>query len=621
MSWGDEHARKARRDGDNEEEAMRDDTYRRRWWTLVVLSVSLLIIGIDDTIINIAVPTLQRELGASASALQWIVDAYIVVFAGLLLTMGALGDRFGRKRFLQLGLLVFAASSVYGAYAASTSQLIVARALMGVGGALIMPSTLSILIDVFPREERVKAIGIWTAIAGLGIPIGHIVGGWLLGQFWWGSVFLLNVPIAVAALSAGLVLVPESRHPAPPRPDLPGLALSVAALTSLVYGIIDAPTRGWTSLPVIGSLGAALVTGAAFVLHESRVDEPMLDLRLFRNPRLEWGTGAVTLAGLAIGGLAFELTQYLQFVQGYTPLQAGLRFLPIAIGFGIASPITQRLVPRVGTTRTVAAALGGGALLFASLSFVGPETSYWLVGPALLLIGLGIGAALIPSTDAVMAAVPDQNAGLGSAINDTGRQVGAALGIGILGALANAGYRSGIGGTVASLSPDLAAAAKRSVGAALQIAGGISGPAGASLRQAASAAFMDGFGLAMLTGAVLLAAGAVAVLWRLPSHDLPAQPEQAPSHPQPTALAGVRGLRLPLRCGLSGPPRHQEMRRDESPFGSTSPGSERAGRGRRCCPSTRGTQTLFGPRPSPSPTATTRAAAPGGEVRHDGGQP
>src|SRR6266545_4420230 len=219
--------------------------YRRRWWMLGVLSVSLLIIIIDDTIINIAVPTLQRSLGASATALQWIVDAYVLVFAGLLLTMGALGDRFGRKRFLQLGLLVFAGASVLGAYASSTTQLIVARALMGVGGALIMPSTLSILIDVFPREERVKAIGIWTAIAGLGIPIGPIVGGWLLGQFWWGSVFLLNVPIAVAALAAGLVLVPESRHPAPPRPDLPGLVLSVVALASLVYGIIDAPTRGW----------------------------------------------------------------------------------------------------------------------------------------------------------------------------------------------------------------------------------------------------------------------------------------------------------------------------------------------------------------------------------------
>ncbi len=514
------------------------NTYRRRWWTLVVLSASLLIIIIDDSIINVAVPTLQRELGASATGLQWIVDAYIIVFAGLLLTMGALGDRFGRKRFLQIGLLVFAGASLLGAYAGSASQLILARALMGVGGALIMPSTLSVITNVFPRTERVKAIGIWTGVASLGIPLGPLVGGWLLDNFWWGSVFLLNVPIALAALAAGWVLVPESRHPAPPRPDLPGLVLSVVALTSLVYGIIQAPASGWTSAAVIGSLGLAVLAAAAFILREARAREPMLDLRLFRNPRLGWGTVAMTLVGLAIGGLAFLLTQYLQFVQGYTPLQAGLRFLPIAIGFGIASPITQRLVPRVGTTRTVAAALGGGALLFASLSFVGPETSYWLVGPALLLIGLGIGAALIPSTDAVMAAVPDQNAGLGSAINDTGRQVGAALGIGILGALANAGYRSGIGGAVASLSPDLAAAAKRSVGAALEIAGGVGGPAGASLRQAASAAFLDGFGLAMLTGAVLLAAGAVAVLWRLPSHDLPAQPEQAPSHPQPTGLDG-----------------------------------------------------------------------------------
>jgi EmrB/QacA subfamily drug resistance transporter len=519
--------------------------------------VSLLIIIIDDTIINVAVPTLQRELGASASALQWIVDAYIIVFAGLLLTMGSLGDRFGRKRFLQLGLVVFAGASVLGAYASSTTQLIAARALMGVGGALIMPSTLSVITHVFPRAERVKAIGIWTGVASLGIPLGPIAGGWLLENFWWGSVFLLNVPIAIVALAGGWILVPESRHPAPPRPDLPGLALSVAALTTLVYGIIEVPSRGWTSGAVIGSLAVALVTGVAFVLRERRARAPMLDLRLFRNPRLGWGTVAMTLAGLAIGGLAFELTQYLQFVQGYTPLQAGLRFLPIAVGFGIASPITQRLVPRIGTTRTVAAALGGGALLFASLSLVGPETSYWLVGPALLLIGLGIGAALVPSTDAVMAAVPAENAGLGSAINDSGRQVGAALGIGILGALANTGYRSGIGGAVASLSPDLAAAAKRSVGAALEIAAGVGGPAGAALRRAANAAFMDGFGLAMLAAAALLAAGALAVLWRLPSHDAPAQPPQGLSDPRPTSLDG------PARDGAT---------RDQRPGRGAGPG-------------------------------------------------
>jgi len=500
---------------------MRDDKYRRRWWTLVALSVSLLIIIIDDTIINVAVPTLQRELGASSTALQWIVDAYIVVFAGLLLTMGALGDRFGRKRFLQLGLLLFAGASVFGAYSASAAQLIVARGLMGVGGALIMPSTLSVIIDVFPREERVKAIGIWTGIASIGIPLGPIVGGWLLGQFWWGSVFLLNVPIAIAALASGWFLVPESRHPAPPRPDLPGLVLSIAALTSLIYAIIEAPTTGWISLAVLGALGAAVVTGAAFVVHEARRPDPMLDLRLFRNPRLGWGTGAVTLAALALTGLAFELTQYLQFVQGYTPLQAGLRFLPLAIGFGVAGPLTQRLVPRIGTTRVVAAALGGAAVLLAALSRVEPETSYWLVGAALLFIGLGVGAAFVPSTDAVMAAVPEANAGLGSAINDSGRQVGAALGIGILGALANAGYRSGIGNAVSSLGPDLAATAKRSVGAALQVSGGMGGPAGDALRRAADAAFMDGFGLAMLAGAALLATGAVLVLRRLPAQDVP----------------------------------------------------------------------------------------------------
>ncbi len=502
----------------------RERAYQRRWWIPAALSLSLLIIIIDDTIINVAVPTLQRELGASATALQWIVDSYILVFAGLLLTMGALGDRFGRKRFLLLGLVVFAAASVFGAHAGSASQLIVARALMGVGGAMIMPSTLSVLIDVFPRQERVKAIGTWTGIASIGIPLGPIVGGWLLGRYWWGSVFLLNVPIVLAALIAAVVLIPESRHPAPPRADLPGLVLSVAALTSLIYGITEIPAAGWTSAAVLGSLAVAVLTGARFVWREARARQPMLDLTLFGNPRLGWAAGAITLAALALTGLAFELTQYLQFVQGYPPLQAGLRFLPLAIGFGIAGQLSQRLVPRIGTGRVVAAALGGAALLLAALSQAAPGTSYWLVGAALLLIGVGIGAAFVPSTDAVMAAVPGANAGLGSAINDTGRQVGAALGIGILGTVANIGYTSGITAATAPLSPDLAAAAKRSVNAALQVAGGIGGPTGQALRRAAGTAFMNGFSLAMLAAAALLAVGAVLVLRRLPPQDLPTEP-------------------------------------------------------------------------------------------------
>src|SRR6266536_2207875 len=432
----------------------RERAYQRRWWIPAALSLSLLIIIIDDTIINVAVPTLQRELGASATALQWIVDSYILVFAGLLLTMGALGDRFGRKRFLLLGLVVFAAASVFGAHAGSASQLIVARALMGVGGAMIMPSTLSVLIDVFPRQERVKAIGTWTGIASIGIPLGPIVGGWLLGRYWWGSVFLLNVPIVLAALIAAVVLIPESRHPAPPRADLPGLVLSVAALTSLIYGITEIPAAGWTSAAVLGSLAVAVLTGARFVWREARARQPMLDLTLFGNPRLGWAAGAITLAALALTGLAFELTQYLQFVQGYPPLQAGLRFLPLAIGFGIAGQLSQRLVPRIGT----------------------------------------------------------------------GRVVGAALGIGILGTVANIGYTSGITAATAPLSPDLAAAAKRSVNAALQVAGGIGGPTGQALRRAAGTAFMNGFSLAMLAAAALLAVGAVLVLRRLPPQDLPTEP-------------------------------------------------------------------------------------------------
>jgi EmrB/QacA subfamily drug resistance transporter len=508
--------------------------YRRRWWTLVVLSVSLLVIIIDDTIINVALPTLQRELGASASGLQWIVDAYVLAFAGLLLMSGALGDRFGRKRFLQLGLVVFGASSVSAAYAGSTGQLIVARTLMGVGGALIMPSTLSVLIDVFPRQERVKAIGIWTGVASLGIPLGPIVGGWLLEQFWWGSVFMLNLPIVAAALAAGWVLVPESRNPEPQRPDFGGFALSAASLTLLVYGIIEAPSKGWASATVIAALVVAVVTGAAFVAHERRVRQPMLDPGLFRNARLAWGTVAVTLASLALTGLAFDFTQYLQFVQGYTPLQAGLRFLPLALGFGIAGPVSQRLVERLGAAQTVGAGLAAVGVLFGAVSQIGAGTSYWYLAAALFLIGYGIGTAFVPSTDAVMAAVPEANASLGSAINDTSRQVGAALGIGILGSLTTAAYTATINTSLSRLGPNIAAVAKQSVGSALQVANQIGGPTGAALRRAAASAFIDGFALAMLATAGLMLVGAIALLHYLPSHDLSTTATETENDPQPT---------------------------------------------------------------------------------------
>jgi EmrB/QacA subfamily drug resistance transporter len=496
-----------------------DRKYAMRWWTLMVLSISLVIIIVDDTIVNVALPTLQRDLDASASALQWIVDSYILVFAGLLLTLGTLGDRFGRKRFLQIGLFVFGVASLYGALAGSTAELIAARTAMGIGGALIMPSTLSIIIDVFPRNERIKAIGIWAGIAHLGIPLGPVLGGWLLERYWWGSVFLINVPIVAAVLIAGRWLIPESRHPSAPRPDILGMVLSTASLGALVYAIIEAPAHGWTSAMVIAGFAAAVITATLFVMHERRVPEPMLDLRLFKNPRLKWGTIAIALAIFALAGLTFDLTQYLQIVKGYTPLEAGLRILPLVMGVAIAGHLGQHLVRSVGTGRTAAAGLAAVAVLLAAAAQVEPGTSYWLLGGGLFFLGIATGSVFVPATDAVMAAVPEANAGLGSALNDTSRQVGAAVGIGVLGSITNAVYSARIDDSLTELAPNMAAVAERSVGAALELAGAVGGQQGAALYRAATTAFTDGFAVAMLAAAGLLAAGAILVWRRLPDGD------------------------------------------------------------------------------------------------------
>jgi predicted MFS family arabinose efflux permease len=298
------------------------------------------------------------------------------------------------------------------------------------------------------------------------------------------------------------------------------MILSTVSLASLVYAVIELPPAGWSSGKVLGGIVLALGTGLAFLAHERWVREPMLDLGLFRNPRLGWGTAAMTLAALALAGLAFNLSQFLQFVQGYTPLQAGLRFLPIAAGFGVAGPLSQKLVGKLGTGRTVAGGLGLAALTMVAIGQVDPGTTYWLLGSVLLIFGLGIGIAFVPSTDAVMAAVPVENAGLGSAINDAARQVGAALGIGVLGAIVNAAYASKVGDAFSHLAPEAAVLAKRSVGAALQVANAAGGEQGEALRRSAMGAFTDGFTLALLVGAALSAVGAAVVFRRLPSRDV-----------------------------------------------------------------------------------------------------
>jgi EmrB/QacA subfamily drug resistance transporter len=509
-----------------------DPMHRRRWWTLLVLSLSLLVIGLDNTILNVALPSLREDLGASTGELQWIVDAYMLVFAGLLLTAGSLGDRFGRKRALTAGLVVFGAGSALAALASGSGQLIASRALMGAGGALIMPSTLSILIHVFPAHERAKAIAAWAAVAGLGIAIGPVAGGWLLEHGDWNLVFLVNLPFVAVALLAGRRLVPESRDPAQSSLDPLGALLSTAGLSALLYAIIDAPARGWTDGVVLAAFAAAVVALAAFVAWERRAPSPMVDLALLADPRFSAASGAIALLFFALFGLLFVLTQYLQSVLGYTALQAGVRTMPIAGGLVLAGPLAPRLTERLGTKAVVA----GGMLLVAAgllgLSTAQADSGFALVAATEVTIALGVGLAMAPATDAIMGAVPADRASVGSAVNDANRLVGGALGVAVLGSLLASAYRGGMDGATHALPAGAADAAGESVGGAGAIAARLGGAAGRALHDAASVAYVDAMQLALLVAAGIAAAGAVLAVALLPSRDgarAPAGPREAPA--------------------------------------------------------------------------------------------
>ena len=451
-----------------------------------------------------------------------MVDAYILVFAGLLLTMGSLGDRFGRRRGLQAGLLVFGLSSIFAGYAESSAQLIAARALMGIGGALIMPSTLSILTDVFPREERGKAIGIWAGVSGLGIGLGPLTGGLLLEHFWWGSVFLINIPIVGLALVAGLVLVPESRDPHPAPLDIPGAVLSISAITTLVYSVIEAPARGWTDGLVIAGFVGGAVLAVAFVYREIRTDYPMLNFEFFKNPRFSAGAGAIAIGFFALFGMVFGLTQYLQFVQGYTPLEAGLRMAPVALGIAIGAGNSHRLVGMLGTNKVVAMGLTVVAGVLVTITFWQPDTEYWIVGFTFFVMAFGMGNLMAPATDSVMGAVPEANAGVASAMNDVTRQVAGALGVAVIGSVINTVYSNEMGEAVAGLPPEAADAARDSVGAATHIASTLPAETVGGLADSANMAFTDALGVAVLVGAGVALTGAVLVAKFMPARHLPA---------------------------------------------------------------------------------------------------
>ena len=352
---------------------MTDDLIqRRRWSILAVLVISVFLVVVDNTIVNVALPTLSRELDATTSQLQWIVDAYALVFAGLLLAFGSLGDRYGRKGAMQIGLVLFGITSIWAAFSGSAEGLIAARAAMGVGAALVFPATLAILSNVFTDPtERAKAIGIWSATTGLAVALGPVTGGWLLEHFWWGSVFLVNIPIILVALPLGAVLLPSSRDPEAGRLDPVGLVSSIAAIVLLVFTVIEAPHKGWTSFDTIaGFIGFAALM-ATFIWWEQRRRDPMLDVTVFRNPRFSAASFSVAVAFFGLFGFIFLITQYFQFVRGYSTLESGLHTLPFAVAAGVTAPIAARLALRFGTTRVVAAGLASMSIGFAWASTLG----------------------------------------------------------------------------------------------------------------------------------------------------------------------------------------------------------------------------------------------------------
>jgi EmrB/QacA subfamily drug resistance transporter len=517
--------------------------YARRWKTLGVLSLSLVIIGLDTTILNVALPTLQNEFDASSSKLQWMVDSYLLVFAGLLLVFGTLGDRLGRKLALQTGVSIFGLASLGALVADSADQVILVRAAMGVGAALIMPATLSIIANLFTGAERGKAIAIWAALAAVGIGLGPLIGGLLLEWFDWSSVFLVNVPFAVVALVLGIRYLPESRDPRPGSFDLLGAVFSTAGFSILVFAIIEAPERGWTSGVVLGSLAAGVALLGAFLWWERRVDEPMLDLGFFRSARFSVGTAAVSAAFFALLGGMFALTQYLQFVSGYSAIEAGAIMSPIALGLMMGAGSSSKAVHRLGTSRVVATGLSGLALILSLTVLWEPNTNALVLATWFFGLALAMGWVMAPATEAVVGAVPVAKSGVASATNTVARMISGALGVAVIGSLVSSLYSSDVGDSSAldALPPAAQASAESSVGAASAIAAQLPPRAASEVLATTGEAFTQAMGIGLLVAAALAGGAAVLVARFLPSGRTDAESESRAAEPRLQPLGDPDG--------------------------------------------------------------------------------
>jgi EmrB/QacA subfamily drug resistance transporter len=487
---------------------------------LSVLCITLLLISLDNTILNVALPSIVRSLHATSSQLQWIVDAFAVLFAGLLLTLGALGDRVGRKFVFMGGLVVFGGGSALAAWSASPDRLMAARAVMGVGAAALMPCTLSILTNVFTTErDRARAIGIWSGTAGIGVAIGPILGGFLLVHYWWGSVFLINVPIAAIGLVATASLVPNSKNPRARRADPLGAGLSIVGLGLLLWGIIEAPNRTWTSPLILGALAGSVVVITSFVMWERKIDHPMLPLEFFGNRRYSAAIASLALVLFALLGLFFLMTQYLQFCLGFSPLRTGLGIGPIALVLLVVAPLSIMLARRFGTKPVV---VGGLVLIAVGLGLLSRTTvhgTYIDAAPWLALIGVGVGLALAPSTESVMGSLPREDAGVGSATSDTSMQLGGALGVAVLGTALNIRYLSFMTPLLRHqpIPPNIDKLILGSLGGALAVAHHVPGKSGAALAEAARQGFVSGMDFGLIVAAALVGVAGLLVLAALPN--------------------------------------------------------------------------------------------------------
>lgn len=507
----------------------------RRWWILAALSLSMLVVGLDGTVLNVALSPISDALAASTSDLQWVVNGYLLALAVLLIPAGVLGDRLGRKRTLAAGLVLFAIASAAAAWTRSPTELIAARALMGVGAAAIMPLALSIVPTVFSAEERRKAVAVVTAALGLGMPLGPLVAGWLLAHFWWGSTLLINVPIVVIALVAVLVLIPHSRV-SPTRPlDGAGVALSALGFTALVYGVVSAPTDGWGSPVVVGSLAAAVALLGSLVLVERRAVAPIASRAVVANATFVWSTVAIALASFVLLGLIFLVPQYLQAVRGIDALGTGLRLMPAMVALVVGSAAASRAQRWFGVRALICLGLMVTAVGFALLLAVTTTSEYRTLFWGLATVGCGFGVSMPPAMDAMLGALPGDQESTGVALNNAVKQLAGALGVALLGSLVSSAYLAGVLGATASLPAPGGDIARGSVQGAVAVARRLGG-SGEPLRIAAQSAFVNGMHHASLACVIVSLASAVLVAVAMPRSEAESDRN---STPQPAGHARV----------------------------------------------------------------------------------